>query len=257
MIKLFQKAFTSFKKRGLRTTIKKTIVYLSNMMIQRGLRKKMFALNNAEDRFTLMYEKNYWRNEETVSGAGSTIEYTENLRNKLPELFEKFSVQTIFDAPCGDFNWMSYVLKENNLNYIGGDIVAPLIEDLNLKYKNNTTKFIDIDSIKDKFPEADLMICRNCLIHLSFRDMKHVLENYIDSNIPYMLTTTYLKTDNFQNKDIKTGHLRPVDLFASPFHFSKDVYFRIEDGRHPRPNRDMCLWTRQQIIDALEKFNDI
>jgi hypothetical protein len=80
----------------------------------------VFALKNAEDRFTLIYKKKYRQNEESVSGFGSTLEYTANLRNKLPELFGKFSIKTIFDAPCGDFNWMGYILKENNLNYIRG-----------------------------------------------------------------------------------------------------------------------------------------
>jgi hypothetical protein len=83
------------------------------------------------------------------------------------------------------------------------------------------------------------MICRDCLFHLSFHDIKLVLENFIKSNISYLLTTTYINTDNFKNKDIATGDLRKIDLFAAPFYFSKDVYFRIEDWKAPWPKPEV------------------
>ena len=259
MFKLFKKTIISLKQKGLSKTITKIINYLSNILKQRGFNEKVLTLKDTEDRFTLIYKKNYWGNVDSVSGYGSTLESTAKLRNKLPELFEKFSIKSIFDAPCGDFYWVNYVLKENSLNYIGGDIVAPLIESHNLNYKNNSTKFIHIDLTKEIFPDSDLMICRDCLIHLSFNDIQLVLENFIRSNIPYLLTTTYVDTDNFKNKDIVTGDFRKIDLFAAPFYFSKDVSFRIEDGppdNHSGEKREMCLWTRQQIIDALKRFNN-
>lgn len=256
MFKLFKETMTSLKQKGLKKTIIKIANYPFNLLIIRSFKKPVYILKSSEDKFTLIYKKNYWQNEESASGYGSTLEYTENLRNKLPELFGKFSIKTIFDAPCGDFNWMRYVLKENKLIYIGGDIVAPLIESLSLNYKNSNIRFIHIDIIKDKLPDSDLMICRDCLFHLSSHDIKLFLENFINSNIPYILTTTYINTNNFQNKDISTGDFRKIDLFSAPFYFSKDVLFRIEDWKAPFEKREMCLWTRKQIIDALKKSNN-
>lgn len=258
MLKLIKKTIISLKQKGLIKTITRIIEYPFFILKDRDFKKTVLALKNAEDRFTAIYKKDIWGNEESASGFGSTLECTANLRNKLPELFGKFSIKTIFDAPCGDFNWMGYVLKENSLNYIGGDIVAPLIESNNLNYKNSATKFIHIDLTKENFPESDLMICRDCLFHLSFYDIKLVLENFINSNIPYLLTTTHINADNFQNKDIATGAFRKIDLFVAPFYFPKDVHFRIEDD--PEENywglkREMCLWTRQQVIDVLKRFN--
>ena len=61
--------------------------------------------------FDNIYEMNYWRNCESLSGDGSTLNYTENLRKQLPNLIKAFSINTIYDAPCGDFNWMRGVVS--------------------------------------------------------------------------------------------------------------------------------------------------
>jgi hypothetical protein len=78
-----------------------------------------FTLNG---KFTDIYHKNIWENEESVSGPGSTLEYT--VRDALPTVLDTYSIKTIFDAPCGDFNWMKYVVKGTNIKYTGGDIVC-------------------------------------------------------------------------------------------------------------------------------------
>jgi hypothetical protein len=212
-------------------------------------------MTGIEERFTEIYKRRYWSSGKTQSGEGSTLAHTKNLRNKLPELFSAFSIRSIFDAPCGDLNWMKRVLRSNDLNYIGGDIVLPVIERLRAKYSDPKTKFIHIDLTRSAFPFADLMICRDCLFHLSFADTKLVLQNFVDSKIPYLLTATH--KGNFQNEDITTGHYRLINLFAAPYHFPHEVQCRIDDWRTPHPQKEMCLWTRGQIISALGKWEAV
>lgn len=211
---------------------------------------KIFEYESIEDRFTQIYQSNFWGAKESVSGTGSTLLYTENLRNKLPYLFKKHSIKSIFDAPCGDFNWMKLLLSKININYIGGDIVKDLISSLNSKYKNDNTNFIHIDLIVGKFPSADLMICRDCLFHLSFENTKSVLNNFINSGILYLLTTTHKNTIGFQNQNILTGSFREIDLFSIPYSFDQHPIDRIDDWMYPEPEREMCLWSRDQIIAA-------
>ena len=81
---------------------------------------KIMTLPTAEQRFTWIYQNDYWQSKESVSGTGSTLKYTENLRKELPSLFQKFGIHRVFDAPCGDFNWMSQLLREVDVSYIGG-----------------------------------------------------------------------------------------------------------------------------------------
>lgn len=221
--------------------------------VKKHFRKIIHQLN-LEDRFTQIYKINYWGNNESVSGRGSTLMLTSNLRNNLPILFEKFAIKRVFDGPCGDFNWMRHVVDATNIDYIGGDIVLPLIESNQSKYETQRVKFKKIDLTKDVLPEADLMICRDCLFHLSYEDTKQLLDNFVQSNIPYLLTTTYHNDTSFKNKDIITGHFRMIDLFSPPYNFPKEVLFKIDDWVAPESPRSMCLWSKDQIIEAIKIF---
>jgi hypothetical protein len=209
-----------------------------------------------QERFTRIYKNNSWRDEESISGSGSTIKYTANLRRHLPKLISDHSIESLFDAPCGDFNWMREFLTDFKINYIGADIVHPLVDSLKSKYSNERTAFIQIDLVKDSFPKADCMICRDCLFHLSFADTRAVLQNYADSEIPFLLTTTYINNGEFSNKDLdlELGAFRLIDLFSSPYNFPNNPVARIDDWIPPDPKRQMCLWSRNQIIEALSRF---
>ena len=98
------------------------------------------------------------------------------------------------------------------------------------------------------------MICRDCLFHLSFNDTKLFLQNFIESKILYLLTTTYINNGEFSNQNIKTGDFRLIDLFSAPYHFEENVLYRIEDSIPNETPREMCLWSREQIISAIGKF---
>ena len=261
MIGLLHKAMNSLRRDGLRKTLSRTRRWSFNrwplsLVKERRFRTEVLALDDAQARFTAIYTKNTWGNDESASGWGSTLAYTAPLRAKLPELFQRYQVGTVFDAPCGDFNWFRHVLKDNPLTYIGGDIVAPMIERLNGQYGDSRIHFVHIDLIAQPFPKADLMICRDCLFHLSFRDTRAVLANFVASGIPYLLTTTYANDDGqLRNRDIETGDFRYIDLFSPPYGLPRDVGFRVNDFQPPEPRREMCLWTREQVELALGQFN--
>ena len=209
-----------------------------------------------EATFVHIYKNNLWGNDESVSGPGSTYAYTENLRRMLPVLMQQFSIKSIFDAPCGDLNWMKYLLNDANVDYVGGDIVLPLVESHRANFARENIRFVHIDLTKDMFPQTDLMICRDCLFHLSYRETLLVMQNFVDSKIKYLLTTTHRKSNRFQNADILTGGVRQIDLFAEPYNFPKDVLFRIEDWMPPYQEREMCLWSREQVIQARDALSN-
>lgn len=225
----------------------------SKKLVKKNFRKVMQNLS-LEERFSKIYEIDYWGSA-TKSGVGSTLSSTENLRKELPNLFEHFKIKTVFDGPCGDFNWMQLVLNKCDINYIGGDIVDQLIKTNQENFSSQKIQFKKIDLTKDPLPPADLMICRDCLFHLSYTDTFNLLMNFVDSDIPYLLTTTYLNENNFKNKDITTGHFRMIDLFSAPYNFSKNTLYQIGDWVAPENPRIMCLWTRDQVIEALKLFN--
>ena len=61
-------------------------------------------------------------------GPGSTLSYTKNLREKLPELLEKYNIKSMLDSPCGLFDWMSTVKFPDNFKYTGADITSSIVE---------------------------------------------------------------------------------------------------------------------------------
>lgn len=208
------------------------------------------AINKAEslsDRFTVIYTRNSWGSKESVSGSGSTLVMTESIRDLLPILFQKFEIKSILDAPCGDFNWMRLVdLK--GISYLGADIVESLVNDLNKKYSSDYISFVNIDITRDSLPKSDLMLNRDCLFHLSYRDIKFTLKNFLESGGKYFLTTSYDNTGEFINMDIRSGGFRLIDLFESPFYFPKNFHFEIpEPGQASFPPRRLYLWDREQV----------
>ena len=241
----------SLRSVGLLETAKKIYNYSIAYPARNKFKKEALALRKVEDRFTWIYKNNYWGNQERLSGVGSTLKATENLRSELPQLIAKFHISSILDAPCGDFNWMKLLLDEVDVTYIGADIVQGLIGSLNEKYKSSNINFIKINLIEDKFPDADLMICRDCLFHLSYEDIYRVLANFSSSNISYLLTTTHINHGSFENTDIETGDFRLIDLFSHPFDFPSTPLARISDWIMPDPEREMCLFSREQILPLI------
>src|SRR5262245_53370209 len=101
---------------------------------------------------------------------GSNLDYTKRLQENLPNLLSVLGVKRFFDAPCGDFGWMSELRLPLTLDYLGGDIVPSLVHNLREKYSTPQRRFIEFDVVNDKFPDVDLWLCRDCFIHLSNTD---------------------------------------------------------------------------------------
>lgn len=194
---------------------------------------------------------------DSVSGPGSSITHTANIRAELPVMFDTFSIGSVFDAPCGDLNWMSKVLEQRpDIEYVGGDIVDELIESNRKKYANlSNAKFINVDITVDELPSADIMICRECLFHLSNEKIKAFFENFLRSDISALLMTCDL--DSEPNFDIESGGFRRINFFNTPWNFERNYIYTINDWPYPTPpNRQMYLWSRDQIAEFVSKFSD-
>src|SRR5215213_5906369 len=91
----------------------------------RHLRRRYRDLRPAQAQFTDIYRRNLWGEAESVSGSGSTMAETEDIRGYLPELLQRLGARSLLDIPCGDFHWMKTVDLGID-RYIGADIVPEL-----------------------------------------------------------------------------------------------------------------------------------
>lgn len=212
--------------------------------------KNLFKIESVEDKFTKIYNDNYWQDKESRSGSGSSLSSTENIRNHLLKIFDKFKIKKVFDAPCGDFNWMYHVMKHQDIDYCGADIVEDLIILNKTEYENDRIKFKKLDIRTDTLPKSDLMICRDCLFHFSFDDINLFLKNFLSSDIKYiLLTINPTEEENFKNKDIVTGDFRLTNFFLEPFNFKKNYIYSFDDKdvREIEISKKMYLFTKEQI----------
>lgn len=173
------------------------------------------ALDRVET-FRRIWRSNHWAGEDSVSGAGSGDDQTAVLRVALPALFARLGVRTLLDVPCGDWRWMAQV-PLGDLDYIGGDLVAELVAGNRQRFGGPRRTFVELDLATSALPEADLLLCRDCLVHLSLADITRVLANLSRSRITWLLTTTFPAESD--HRDIVTGDWRPLNLEAAPFAF--------------------------------------
>ena len=210
-------------------------------------------MSDLQSVFASHAESNYWGNDESLSGDGSTLAYTHNLRHELAKFLRAFRVASMFDAPCGDFNWMRAVEFPQEFSYIGGDIVGPLIEANRARYGDARRQFIVSDIVSDPLPDADLWLCRDCLFHLPEAAILSALEGFCRSRIGFIMTTTHLNVSDFDNSDIAAGGFRLIDLYKPPFRLPREVLYRVPDYVYPYPQRELCVWSRAQVAAALAK----
>jgi hypothetical protein len=189
----------------LRKRLKKLFTYLY---------RRRIAKKNVEEVFAYIYHKKIWGNDKTRSGTGSNHENTKEIKKRLPQLLKKYNIATVLDVPCGDFSWMQQV-NLDGVKYIGGDIVKSLIQKNVEQYANPHRSFYPINLIEDPLPEAELLICRDGFVHLSNEQVLRSLDNIKTSRIPYLLVTSFEKTE--QNQDIIAGEWRKLNMRIAPF----------------------------------------
>lgn len=215
---------------------------------QRHANRHLAGLKTGEV-FARIYRENRWESAESRSGLGSELRETAAVREALPGILRELEIRSLLDVPCGDFNWMRHV-DLGDCQYTGGDIVPELIEETRARYAAPGREFRTLNIITDPTPTSDLILCRDCFIHLPLRDIASALRNFKASGSRFLLTNTY--PEHFQNLDIPTGGARPLNLTVAPFRFPpplKLIHERpdIPPGTDEAADKSLGLWS----IDSL------
>ena len=208
-------------------------------------RRRYAKIANAptSERFDDIFHKRAWGGD-SVSGVGSDMGRTEVVRAFLPGLIGRLGIKSILDVPCGDFHWMQHV-DLHGAHYIGGDIVRELIAEDQKRFGSANREFRDLDLTKDPLPSADLLLVRDCFIHLSFADIAAALKNIRASGCKYLLTTTF--PQKRRHWDIVTGGFRWVNLQLAPFNLPAPMEIMLEEPDHKidddkYADRSLGLW---------------
>ena len=95
-------------------------------------------------------------------------------------------------------------------------------------YGGEGRTFVVLDVTKDRLPHADVILCRDCLIHLSFARIHAAVANFKRSGARHLLCTTH--TTVRQNVDCPDGGWRSVNLQLPPFNFPPPLKLIVEDA---------------------------
>ncbi len=197
--------------------------------------------------FRDIYRRHHWAGSDSPSGAGAAADQVAELRRTLPVLVAELGVGTLLDLPCGDYSWMRGIDLPVR-SYIGGDLLPELIDPLAATFGDRDHRFVVLDLTRDALPSADLILCRDCLVHLSYADIRRALGNVVESGIPYLLTTTFPGAE--ANEDIVTGDWRVLDLERPPFSLPPPVRILNEgctEGDGSFADKSLGLWRTEDL----------
>lgn len=195
-----------------------------------------------EQRFARIFTTNLWT-ADSRSGLGSELTATAGVRQQLPGLLEALGARSLLDLPCGDFGWLSTVPLD--LDYTGGDIVADLVTSNEQRFAGpgSRRRFLRLDLTADPLPQADVVLCRDCLVHLSFDHIRLAFDNLRRSGSTWLLTTTFLEHD--ENRDIESGDWRILNMTCAPFHLPAPEGLIVEgclEGGGAYADKALGLW---------------
>jgi hypothetical protein len=180
--------------------------------------------------FSRIYEEHLWKGS-SRSGPGSSLNATEPLREGLRLLFSDLDIRVLSDAACGTAEWITTVTDGLDL-YMGFDIVEKIIVEARARNTRRNHSFRVANVIEHIMPVSDAILCRDCLVHLSFEEAQRAIMNFKASGSTYLLATTFPARE--QNIPATTGRWRPLNLQLAPFNLPPP--FRLLRDRVERPD---------------------
>lgn len=180
-----------------------------------------------KDAMTQIYENKMWGGGsfDFYSGEGSHKEelvkpYVVAVQSFLKSFSNPIS---ICDVGCGDFNVGKEFLGLAS-KYFAVDIVDSLIVRNKQKFAGEKVEFKCLDIAVDDLPNADCVLIRQVLQHLSNNEIQNILNKV--TKYKYIILTEHIPNGAFtSNIDIISGQgirLKKnsgLDILAAPFHF--------------------------------------
>ena len=147
---------------------------------------------------------------------------------------------TVCDLGCGDFNIGSQLVMHTK-KYIGVDIVAALVAHNKENFTATNLAFHCLDIAVDDLPEADCVLVRQVLQHLSNAEVASIVSKL--ACYKYVILTEHVPAGDFiPNKDIISGQgirlkkQSGLNLLVAPFNFKVKsekqlVATNLKDGK--------------------------
>ena len=172
---------------------------------------------------------NHYRgiDKESLSGPGSTIKNTSEVRKLIQTFLINNNIKSILDLGCGDWNWFS-LLDLRETSYLGWDADTDMIVSHLFNYGGDNIEFDVKDIVLEPYPQSDLIICRDVLFHMPIQMALSVL-NKIKKSCKYLISTSFREVDINTGIGDKNWGYYNINLNIDPFNLSKhEVSYKRE-----------------------------
>jgi hypothetical protein len=237
-------------KSAIRTMLPKSFV-LAYRDYYRARVARSFRRMSMEEVFTNIYSKNRWGGQSGTyySGDGSHAAsmvnpYVAKVTDELTRIGA--GSMTAVDLGCGDYS-VGQNLSPFCGQYVGVDIVAPLIKHNQEKFGSAKVSFQHLDIVNGDLPDGDVCFVREVLQHLSNAQIAAVLKKlekfrwcFITEHQPSPDRLQQPNLDKPHNGDIRIGSGSGIFLEEPPFSVSTEKYSLLLEvpGRPPLPGLD-------------------
>ena len=180
-------------------------------------------------------------NNESLSGPGSHISNTKEVRKLIDYFIKDYKIKSILDLGCGDWNWFK-LINMNDATYEGWDAHPLMIDNNNKKYGSDKVVFKLKDIVTEDYPTVDLIICRDVLFHLDFKYSLKVI-NKIKTKCKYFLSTSfnncYENTNINKYCNIDNWGFYPINLNKEPFNLNdKNLIISIPENNSSKSGQN-------------------
>jgi hypothetical protein len=162
------------------------------------------------------------------SGIGSYDPAVVQYVSLVVGVISRYDIRNVIEIGCGDFTVASQYVDKCK-NYLGIDVVRPLVEHNQRTFGTKTVRFLFADASGTKLPPCDLCIIRQVLQHLSNRDIMNIFQNItakyilVTEHLPAAHKVTSFNLDKKPGADIRVPRGSGVFIDRPPFNLSAQV----------------------------------
>lgn len=210
-------------------------LHLSPLIVVLGIACPSYSffgepVSPTEQVFTKMYQGGAWEPNKANQPnpyPGSTMPNTVKYREFLQTFMKNHNIRSVVDVGCGDWEFSQHV-DWNGIQYIGYDVVKSIVDADTEHFGTDSIKFIHSDGIATDLPEADLLVCKDVLQHLTNEQICQFIKQF--PKFSYCLITNDVDPSTLTsvNSDTPIGGYRSVDLSQPPFSVSGEKVLAYE-----------------------------
>lgn len=170
----------------------------------------------------------------------SSLEGTKTLVKDLVGIFNKYQIKSIFDAGARNAHWQHQTIAKH-VKYSAGDIDLYCVK--HAKYIDPDLDIFEFDITKDIFPDVDMLLVRDVTIHLDTTDKQKFFNQWLNSNVPYLL----ISHAPYEKQNLEIDYNSGIFPFAS-------VNWLLPPWNWPSPidsipdcGRTLSLWHQTQF----------